>query len=118
MIDNINNELLDLLYDIKELAINQVTISFESLVNTIKLCGYDCYTDESIDTEFYGDENYQLLNIVKIEEDYEEIIVCPLNIKFINDNEVVIYGCDYEGEKPKLNYVVNSSGKVLYARSK
>ena len=41
-----NAELINLIEDLKELGENRVEININSLLNTIKLCGYSCINSD------------------------------------------------------------------------
>lgn len=108
MTDNINNELLHLLYDIKELAINQVPISLYSLINTIDMCGYHTYLDSS------DSRNIRLEIIDKeINEYNSNDHVCTLNIRFVNDNQIIVYLCRWTFI-PDLEYIIDDNGVLHY----
>ena len=107
MIDNISKELLNLLYYIKELAINQAPISLDSLLNSIVLVGYACFLDD--------ERKYPKVEILEIEQNEYGCNnrVCTLSIKFINDYDVIIDGCSWIYIKD-LEYDVDDNGRITY----
>lgn len=107
MTDKVSQELLDLLYDIKELAINKAPISLDSLLNSIVLVGYACFLDD--------EGNYPKVEILEIEQNEYGCNnhICTLSIKYINDYDVIVYSCRWL-HIDDLEYRIDDNGNLFH----
>lgn len=107
MADNVSKELLDLLYDIKELAVNKAPISLTSLLNSIESVGYTYFLD--------NEENYPKVEILEKEQNEYGCNnhICTLSIKYINDYEVIVNSCRWI-YIDDLEYGIDDNGKLFH----
>ena len=105
--DKVSQELLDLLYEIKELAVNQAPISLTSLLNSIELTGYTYYEDT--DRKF---PRIEVLSKYRNEHGCLDNI-CTLGIYFINSKEVMVYSCRWL-HIDDLEYGIDDNGNLFH----
>ena len=107
MTDKVSQELLDLLYNIKELAINKAPISLDSLLNSIVLVGYTYFLDD--------ERNYPKVEILEKEKNEYGCNnhICTLSIKYINDYDVIVNSCRWL-YIDDLEYGIDDNGKLFH----
>lgn len=105
---HISKELYDLLSDIKELAIEHVTVSLKSLINSFTQIGYSTYL-ESIRP------NHFRLEILEPVENSENCnFICGINIKCCDGHEATINACIWSNIK-EFEYVIHDN-KIVYPK--
>ena len=105
---SISVEMLDLLYHLKEMAVNRVPMYHISLMRTVRMFDkYDAYLNA---------DNPRALKIevIKHVDDLFQFI-CTIYIEFVNDQQVLIRGCRYSGIRD-LEYYMDSNGILKYIR--
>ena len=86
-----NKEMIDLLIDLKELGENRVPVNINSLINSIKLCGYNYINaNDTDDTRIGIFENNEVWLTANG-------LIGVLHYKKINDNDILITGLTYSG---------------------
>ena len=87
-----NKEMINLIEDLKELGENRVPVNINSLLNSIKLCGYNYINANDTDDTRIGifENNEVWLTANRL--------IGILHYKKINDNDILITGfthCPY-----------------------
>lgn len=104
----VSEELYCLLYDIKELAVEQTPVVLKSLINSFSQIGYKTFF-ESIRP------NHFRLEVLKRHEDKNNCdFICAINLECYDGYEAIIDACIW-CELTEFNYTV-SNNKLIYLK--